>query len=83
MKPSERIVDLFGGIHAMARSLGHKYPSTVQGWRERGYIPARRMDEVLRAAVRMGIDLTPADFLEQPGPFVGRGAASDDPKEAA
>ena len=38
----------------------------VQGWNDRGFIPARRQQEVLDAARRLGIDLTPADFFDLP-----------------
>ncbi len=64
MRPAERIIEKFGGISAMAQALGHRHPTTVQGWKERGYIPARQQNEVLRAARDLGIDLAPADFFD-------------------
>lgn len=48
----------------MARALGHKYSTTVQGWRGRGYIPSRQQQAVLNAARAAGITLAPADFFE-------------------
>ena len=63
MTPVQRIVDLFGGPSAMAHALGYRYPSMIQGWLERGRIPAKRLNEVLAGASRAGIDLTPADFF--------------------
>lgn len=63
------IVDRFGGTRAMARAGG--WPaSTVQSWKRTGRIPALRQPEVLRAARREGIKLTPADFF----PVVGEGS---------
>ena len=58
----------------MARALGHRHASTVQGWKERGVIPARRANEVLDAARSLGIDLEPADFFDLP-PASDRDAA--------
>ena len=66
MTQAERIIEKFGGLSALARALGHKHVTTVQGWNERGYIPARQQADVLKAAERENIDLTPADFFESP-----------------
>lgn len=59
----ERIVERFGGVNAMARALEHKFPTTVQSWKTKGFIPVRRHQEVWSAAQRLGIDLKPEDFL--------------------
>ena len=48
----------------MAAALGHRHPSTVQGWRDRGYIPANRQQEVLDRARELSIPLQPADFFD-------------------
>lgn len=40
-------------------------PSTVQGWKEVGLIPARHQQAVLDAAHAKGIPLSPADFFEK------------------
>ena len=64
---ARRIIEKFGGITALARALDKQtLPSVVQGWNDRGFIPARRQQEVLDAARRLGIDLTPADFFDLP-----------------
>jgi hypothetical protein len=63
MKPAERIISKFGGINPAARALGLP-PSTVQGWKERGYIPAARQGRVLGKARDMGLEITEADFFE-------------------
>ena len=46
----------------MARAIKSP-PSTVQGWMERGFIPPRRYEEVLRAAREAGIPLEREDFV--------------------
>ena len=65
MNTAEPIIAKFGGLSAMAAALGHRNPSTVQGWKERGIIPARQQPLVLQAARRLGIDLSPADFIQE------------------
>lgn len=64
--PHRFIIDRFGGIVPAAKALGHKYPTTVQGWYERGWIPARQQKRVLDAAEQIGVVLTPADFFRAP-----------------
>jgi hypothetical protein len=64
MKPVDRIVDLFGGLTALAKALGHENPSTVQGWKARGVVPVRQIPVVIEKAAQHGIALTPADFFD-------------------
>ena len=64
--PAARIIRLFGGISATQKALGHRWPSRVQGWKERGIIPAREQPKVLNAAHARNIPLTPADFFDLP-----------------
>ena len=61
--PAASIIAKFGGMSALARALGHRNPTTVQGWKQRGFIPARRQGDVLDAAKAKGIELSPAEFL--------------------
>lgn len=63
MTASDHIIKKFGSMSALADALGHKHPTTVQGWKERGTIPSRQQPLVLRVAQERGIDLTPADFF--------------------
>ena len=63
MSNARIIVARFGGIRSLARVLGHRNPTTVQGWVVRGYIPARRQQEVLVAARTAGVALSPVDFF--------------------
>lgn len=60
---SERIIEKFGGMTSLARLLGHQHPSTVQGWKVRGYIPAKHQETLLRVAREKKIDLEPSDFF--------------------
>lgn len=60
--PARAIIARFGGVRALARLLD--LPSTtVQGWFERGVIPARRQTDLLTVAERAEIALTPQDFF--------------------
>lgn len=63
MTSTDHIIAKFGSISALARALGHKHSSTVQGWKEKGIIPPRRYEEILRAARATGIELEPEDFI--------------------
>ena len=85
MDQASKIIELFGGIRPMARKLSRALgrrvpPTTVQGWVQRGIIPANRQGEVLAAAAAEAIALTPADFFEAQESRRGTGegqAASD------
>lgn len=52
------VIDRFGGVRPMAAALGHKNPSTVQGWKERGVIPVRRLPSVIEAAESNGVSVS-------------------------
>jgi uroporphyrinogen-III synthase len=56
---AERIIAAFGGIRPMAKALGLAF-TTVQGWKERGAIPLKRMADIRASAARAGIDLETA-----------------------
>lgn len=56
--PAPSVIAKFGGIAALARKLGHENASTVQGWKERGFIPVRHHVALLDLAHREGVDLT-------------------------
>lgn len=45
-KQVEELVRAFGGLTAMSRALGHRHPSTVQGWLTRGAVPYWRFNEI-------------------------------------
>ncbi|WP_425291303.1 carph-isopro domain-containing protein [Cohaesibacter gelatinilyticus] len=64
MKNVRNIVERFGGLSAMARALGHKHPTTIQGWRDKDRIPHWRWDEVKKAARRKKIKIS--DLFAEP-----------------
>ncbi|MBK1837992.1 hypothetical protein JHL17_11265 [Azospirillum sp. YIM B02556] len=64
--PSRRVIGKFGGVSELSRALGHKNPTTVRGWYERGFIPARQQQTVLIIGKEMGVDISPADFFDLP-----------------
>lgn len=53
----EDLIDAFGGLSEMARALGHKHVTTVQGWKESNRIPHWRHREILEAADRHGVNI--------------------------
>lgn len=59
---TDRIIEKFGTQEFLANAIGVGQPA-VAAWKKRGFIPAKRHDEVLTAARRLGIDLRPADFF--------------------
>ena len=63
MTVAAKIIERFGGTRAMARLLG-KPPSTIQSWKEGGFIPAHHQSDVLRAAREADVGLAPEDFFE-------------------
>lgn len=50
MANHREIISGLGGIRGLARRLGHRNHTTVQGWWERDNIPSERLNEVLAAA---------------------------------
>jgi hypothetical protein len=58
----ESVIACFGGMSALSRALGHKNPTTVQGWKLSGRIPAWRRSEIVTAAQRLGVIL-PDSFV--------------------
>ena len=57
MSNIEKIINSFGGMTAMARALGHKHPTTIQGWKVANHIPHWRYAEIEQAANSNGIDI--------------------------
>ncbi len=71
MDQAARIIARFGGVRPMARILSEQTgrrvpPTTVQGWAQRGLIPAARQADVLAAAKARDIALDPEDFFTPP-----------------
>lgn len=67
MNIASTIIGRLGGTRKVARGLD-KPPSTVQGWKDSGFIPAKHQPDVLALAQKFGVKLSPADFFPaQPG----------------
>lgn len=62
----DRIIEHFGGLTALARALGHRNPTTVQGWRDRGRVPLEHIHQVVAVANERGMSLSPDDFIPTP-----------------
>lgn len=61
---ASRIIRILGGTRAAARLLGEA-PSTVQGWKSSGWIPADRHDRILDVAKAEGLPIAPATFFAE------------------
>ncbi len=48
---------------ALAEAIGVGQPA-VAAWKKRGYIPAKKQQDILRAARLHGIPLSPSDFFD-------------------
>lgn len=57
------IIEHLGGTSVLSRSLGHRWPTTVQGWKTRGIIPIDQAPAVIEAAHRLKKPLSHADFF--------------------
>lgn len=64
MTQAEHIISLLGGIRRAAEIVGAP-PTTVQSWRDSGYVPAKRQQKVREAAQGVGITIKPEDFFPQ------------------
>jgi len=67
MTVADHIIGKFGGLTVLSKELGHKNPTTVQGWKERGSIPSRHFPDILAAAKRLNVEINPEDFICPPG----------------
>lgn len=63
LSQAQHVIAKLGGVSEAARILGHRNPTTVQGWITRGFIPGKRQREVLEGARRAGKSLTEDDFI--------------------
>jgi hypothetical protein len=77
MTPAQYIIHKLGGTRRAAALIGVP-PSTVQSWKESGFVPARRQAHVLDVAAANGIALAASDFITAPSP-----APAAQPSEAA
>jgi hypothetical protein len=72
----ENIISKFGGLTRLARTLNMKHPTTVQGWRVRGSIPARHIPKIIEAARSHNIDISLSDFFSIEDGLTGKKAKS-------
>lgn len=63
---ARRIVDLFGGLTRLSSALGHRNPTTVQGWLVRGVVPVRQIPKVIAVGRKLGLELSLDDFFDAP-----------------
>lgn len=59
----------------MAKKLGHRNHTTVQGWWDRETIPALRMSEVLDRAIQYGIYVSAEELVPRFPIISGKTAA--------
>ena len=62
LTPVDLAVATFGGVRALARSLGCD-PAAVSRWKKAGTIPALKQRKLLEAAWERGIDITAHDIV--------------------
>lgn len=63
LSPGEYAIKVFGGVRAMARAA-QVVPSTAARWRKHpDRMHQRAQRNLIEAAVRAGLDLTPADLV--------------------
>nr|WP_321524883.1 hypothetical protein [uncultured Cohaesibacter sp.] len=62
MNQAERIIKKFGGQTSLGRAI-ERGQSTVQRWKESGYIPAKYHREIWGAGQKLADPLVPEDFL--------------------
>ena len=72
MTPSKRIIDLFGGVRAVAKKL-NKPVSTVGYWNDSG-IPAKHHDLFFDLAKAENVELRREDFFDVPSEQQGKAA---------
>ena len=62
---TRELIEALGGVNAVARMVGHKYPTRVSYWRRVNYISNWADGElVLKAAKKKGINVKREDLLK-------------------
>jgi len=65
IKNAQAIIERFGGIRPMASKINVAV-TTIQGWKKRDVIPAKRRNEIIQAAENHNIDID--DILNKASP---------------
>lgn len=63
---ARNIISKFGGVTALAKTLGHRHVTTVSRWWSVGIIPTRHQQDLFVLAPLLGVDLAPEDFFQPP-----------------
>lgn len=64
MTQAEYLIGRFGGMTAMARALGLA-PTVVQGWKDRGNVPGKRLADILSAGQALSPPLDEGEFFRR------------------
>lgn len=51
------------GMTALSRALGHRWPTTVQGWKVREAIPVRHVPAVVAASKKLNKPVTTQELV--------------------
>lgn len=70
------IIEYLGGTTVVANGLGHRWPTTVQGWKKRGRADTERINLLIDLAQRLRKPLTHADFFAPVGAPIGNSEAA-------
>jgi len=65
MNIARTVASAFGGPRALARALGHKFPTTVYYWIETGFIPTEHWPAIEAAAASVGGKHITAEWIGQ------------------
>ena len=66
------IIEYLGGTTAVANGLGHRWPTTVQGWKKRGRADTERINALIGLAKKLKKPLSHSDFFAKPGLPIGQ-----------
>jgi len=61
---AEYLIGRFGGALATARTLGHRNPTTVRGWKDRGTVPIRQFHLMLKVGETLDPPLCAQEYFE-------------------
>jgi hypothetical protein len=65
MTPAQKIIRRFGSQTALADAIG-KPQSTIQYWSRTGFVPVKWQPAIIEAALNLGIEVGPLDFISNP-----------------
>jgi hypothetical protein len=87
MSYAAKIIEAFGGSRKMSRELSvndrHYPPTTVQSWKDAGFIPSQHQSWVLLRAQELGLPVEMKDFFDLPAGESEAAASGKSEGEAA